>query len=130
MNDAYNAGKAAGIRAAAEFHRSQQARWQKVIDDDPSPLSSDKWGATVANHSAYADAILALLDAPAPAGVTVQEAARLICDEVLQKQCPVAGRQRVRMINATLSVKIPSIPRAQRWAIVNAALRALSGDRT
>jgi hypothetical protein len=109
MTDAYNAGRAAGIREA-----------ERIVLAYANPESA---------HKAHA-AILALLDsAPAPAGVTVQEAARLICDEVLQKPCLVAGMQRVRMINATLSVKIPSIPRAQRWAIVNAALRALSGAK-
>jgi hypothetical protein len=117
MTDAYNAGRAAGIREAADVCLEY----------------SKDHGSGMFDKSAYAceQAILALLDsAPAPAGVTVQEAARLICDEVLQKPCPVAGMQRVRMINATLSVKIPSIPRAQRWAIVNAAMRARSGDRT
>lgn len=109
MTDAYNAGREAGIREAAAV--------------------ASGFGCCHVPEE-IAAGILALLDAPAPAGVNVQEAARLICEEVLQKACPVAGMHRLRMINATLEVRIPSIPRAQRWAIVNAALRALSEDRT
>jgi hypothetical protein len=126
MTDAYNAGRAAGIREAAEV--AKMYLWKHAGDD---AYSAGMDAGARHQNAQDVSAILALLDsAPAPAGVTVQEAARLICDEVLQKPCPVAGMQRVRMINATLAVKIPSIPRAQRWAIVNAALRALSGDRT
>jgi hypothetical protein len=110
-----------------------------TVDDQEQAFMAAVWEALKADAndlrkqkrilSAFRSVLSGDRTAPAPAGVTVQEAARLICDEVLQKPCPVAGMQRVRMINATLSVKIPSIPRAQRWAIVNAALRALSGDR-
>lgn len=54
------------LREAAGFHKAQQSRWQKVIDADETLMASDKWDAVVANHSAYADAILALIDQPTP----------------------------------------------------------------
>jgi hypothetical protein len=49
------------FREAARFHQEQQKRWQSIIDADETPISHNRFGSLVANHSAYSDAILALI---------------------------------------------------------------------
>jgi hypothetical protein len=53
-------------------------------------------------------------------------AAQKIVDEVLQKQCKEAAKLRKRMIQASMKPKLGGITAAQRWAIINVAIRALT----
>jgi hypothetical protein len=105
MTDAYNAGREAGIREAAEAVR----QW-KYHDDAPEIIAD----------------ILALLDAPAPAGVTVQEAI-----------CEITDADYANII-AHLSPELtPTGPIPNRNSLMMEAVRlrnkvnaALSEDRT
>jgi hypothetical protein len=83
MTDAYNAGKAAGIREAAAVVQQMQDRKQVVWPKD----------------------ILALLDsAPAPAGVTVQEAAKVLLavTSLPEVYAACAGRSKVYKFQSVL----------------------------
>lgn len=53
-------------------------------------------------------------------------AARIICDEILQKPGLAAAKMRMSMIKATLGVKVPALTSVVRWQVVNEALQALA----
>lgn len=53
-------------------------------------------------------------------------AARLICDEVLQKSSDEAAAMREAMVKATMGTKVPALTGEVRWSVVNDALRALA----
>lgn len=53
-------------------------------------------------------------------------AARLICDEVLQKPSDEAAAMREAMVKATMGTKVPALTGEVRWSVVNDALRALA----
>ena len=113
MNDAYNAGRAAGIREAAEV--AAQFVHNRLYKPDMPACSYHSREVTAA--------ILALLDAPAPAGVTVQVSAPSL--SFLRPIWKAHGGEWHGP-----KVERWSIPEAQMTAFFNAALRALSGDRT
>lgn len=58
--------------------------------------------------------------------LTPQEAAQIIIDEVLQKPCPKAAYLRREMLLAVMKPRVPHLTRWVRWALVNAAIRALA----
>lgn len=68
-----------------------------------------------------ADAAIAALEP-----VTVQDAARMIYDEVLQKQCHEAAKLRGAMVRAAMKARIPSACSSARWLMINDAIRALA----
>jgi hypothetical protein len=112
-------GRAEGIREAAD----KAAIYRDSCTD----------GGMKAMADTIRSSILALIDAPSPtqpAQVSVAEAARIVWEDVMQKPSKDAARLRCKMVAATMQMKIPSIPSAQRWAIVNTALRALAQEPT
>jgi hypothetical protein len=121
MSDAYNAGRAAGIREAAEVAR-------EIADQ------------YVGYMSRIERAILALLDSPAPAGVTVEDMPPLTDDEktrlrsfALEMDVRSAAKLLVSDFDALLRIAGLIAQEQNRGAsatnALRAALRALSGDR-
>ena len=53
-------------------------------------------------------------------------AARLICDEVLQKPSDEAVDMRKAMMKATMGTRVPALTMDVRWSVVNDALQALA----
>lgn len=53
-------------------------------------------------------------------------AARMICDEVLQKPSDEAAAMREAMVKATMGTKVPALTGEVRWSVVNDALQALA----
>ena len=112
MTDAYNAGREAGIREAAEV--AKMSLWKHGGDD---AYSAGMDAGARHQNAQDVSAILALLDAPAPAGVRVQEAAKVL----LGDECSDTP-----LLNALE----PFNNDVDVWLDVQSALRALSEDRT
>lgn len=55
-----------------------------------------------------------------------RDAARIVCDEVLQKVSAEAAKLRETMIRATMGTKVPALTMEVRWHVVNDALQALA----
>lgn len=81
--------------------------------------SARKDCAEAATALAEAQAEIARLKDP-------RTAARLICDEVLQKSSDEAAEMREAMVKATMGTKVPALTGEVRWSVVNDALRALA----
>jgi hypothetical protein len=144
--DAYNAGKAAGVRVKPLVWEGFRAGpyWIEVeagglahlfcaYDRDDEGVEAIKGGyltlvsiddLKVAAQADYEARIMAALE-PAPAGVTVQEAAKVLleADEWMPQKAKLAA------VKAHLErdSKIQPVAVGAAW---RAALRALSGDRT
>ena len=59
--------RAEALREAVEYHTDAANKIQRMIDEDETIIMEARYGDRMAGHTADADALLALIDQPAPA---------------------------------------------------------------
>lgn len=104
----------------ADMHETDRLTWEVWETGTLNSHASYDYLFEAINHA------LELSGDAALEPVTVQEAARVILDEVLQKSCHVAAEQRRTMVKACMKARIPSACSSARWTMVNDAIRALA----